>query len=284
MLDLARDDDRTHAHELCARADVVIEGFRPGVAARHGLDADHLRTHHMRLIHCSISCFGQDGPLATVAGHDANAEALAGLLWRTGPAARPMLPPVPVADIASGMLATSAICAALVRRERTGIGATIDMSMMEAALALQTHTLAAAADPLEQREAGLLTGGLACYNTYQCADDSWYAVAAMEPHFFVRLLNVLDLPESCAASQYDPTAQHDLQRTLQQSFAKHTADEWDAAFAGVDACATRIIEPSTVHDTEQVRSRGAVEPLGGGYAPTSPYVIDGVRTTLPHQP
>lgn len=281
MLDLTQPDDHRHAYELCTSADVVVEGFRPGVAAQYGLDAESLRSHHPTLVHCSISCYGQDGPWVTVAGHDANAEAISGLLMRTGPADRPILPPVQSADIASGMLATSAICAALVRRAATGAGASIDMSMAEAALALQTISLPAAADPGEQREQGLLTGALACYNLYACADDSWMSVAAMEPHFFARLITALNLPEDLITSQLDPAAQPRLKQLMSERFASRTGDEWDNHFASIDACVTRVATPDRVQEHPQFAARHALEPLGDGYVPASPYVIDGRRTSVP---
>ena len=283
MLDLTSADDLARAHQLCVEADVVVEGFRPGVAAKYGLDAATLRSTNPGLVHCSISCYGQDGPWATRAGHDANAEAATGLLWRTGPADRPILPPVQYADIASGMLATTAICAALVRRAGSGIGATIDMSMAEAALAVQAISLPAGADPGERREQGLLTGAMACYNIYACADDSWCAVAAMEPHFFARLIDALELPSELTAQHLDPAAQPQLIERIGDRFATRTGDVWEQVFASIDACVTRIDAPDRVHLHPQFAARHALEPLGTGHAPTSPFVIDGRRTNLQHE-
>jgi len=280
MIDLQSDAGRHHARELCMHADVVVESFRPGVAARLGIDAATLREAHPSLVHCSISCFGQDGPMSHIAGHDANAQATAGLLWRTGPAERPILPPVPTADIGAGMLATSAITASLARRERTGLGATLDISMLEAALALQTHTLAAAHTPGEAREQGLLTGALACYGVYRCADDAWMAVAAMEPHFFARLLEALNLPAELAQHQFEPAQQDALADALAGRFATRSALDWNQDARVVDACMCRVLHPAEVHLHPQVAARHTVEPLGDGYAPASPYVVDGSRTKL----
>jgi alpha-methylacyl-CoA racemase len=155
---------------ICARADVVLVGFRPGVAERLGIGADDVPEH---VIHCAITGFGPDDRRA---GHDLNYMGWAGALAPTAPA----MPPVPVADLAAGGLTAAVrILAALLERARTGRGAGIVVSMTEGA-----HDLAHFAQPL--------TGELACYRIYECADGRFLTLAALEPKFWSRLCEVLD--------------------------------------------------------------------------------------------
>src|SRR5437867_3781707 len=167
---------------LCARADVVLEGFRPGVAARLGVGPADVPE---RVVYCSITGFGE-GPRAGQAGHDLNYLGYAGVLADTAPA----LPPVQIADLAAGGLgAVAQILAALLERERTGRGRHIVVSMTHGSHRLVSHR--AAGDPVPQ----MLTGGLACYRLYATADGRWLTVAALEPKFFRRLCELIGRPE-----------------------------------------------------------------------------------------
>lgn len=280
LVDLSTGEGREAAVALCARADVVVEGFRPGGAARLGIDVQALRRVNPALVYCSITGYGQDGPWAQLAGHDANYEAVSGLLDMNGTTAGPQLPAVPLADLAGGSLAATAICAALVRRAASGEGAYIDLSLAEAALALQAHALpGAAVDEVEgTRGGGMLSGGMASYGIYRCSDGGHVAVGPIEPHFFRRLVELLDLPEGLVDRQYDPSAQDELRAALSGAFASRTAPEWELALEAEDACVTRLRHPREVASHPQLRARGAVDRLeGGAPAPAAPWVIDGRR-------
>jgi crotonobetainyl-CoA:carnitine CoA-transferase CaiB-like acyl-CoA transferase len=191
--------------ELCARADVVLLAFRPGVAERLGIGADDLPE---RVIHCSLTGFGA-GDLR--AGHDLNYMGWAGALAPTAPA----MPPLPVADLAAGgLVAVTRVLAALLERERTGKGARIVVSLTHGA-----HELAQFAGPL--------TGSLACYRIYECGDGRFLTVAALEPKFWTRLCELIERPDLVPR-------QNDGHAELETLFRTRTSHEWLALFEGED--------------------------------------------------
>ena len=208
---------------LCARADVVLEGFRPGVAARLGIGPEDVPE---RVVYCSLTGFGGDGPHAARAGHDLNYLGWAGALEDTGTAP----PPVQVADLAAGGLgAVTQVLAALLERERTGRGARLVVSMTHRSHDLVAHRLGG--EPVPR----LLTGGLACYRIYPCADGRLLTVGALEPKFFARLCELAGRPE-LAARQWDPD-QERLAAELAAALGARTLAEWLARFEGEDVCA-----------------------------------------------
>jgi crotonobetainyl-CoA:carnitine CoA-transferase CaiB-like acyl-CoA transferase len=215
--------DAALGRALCARADVVVEGFRPGVAARLGVGPDDVPES---VVYCSITGFGTDGPHVARAGHDVNYLGWAGALADTAPG----LPPVQVADLAGGALAAVAeILAALVARERSGRGSRLVVSMTHVSHRLVSHRLEG--DPI----ARMLTGGLACYRIYGTADGRLLTVGALEPKFFRRLCELLGVPE-LAERQFDAD-QEPLALELARVVASRRLDEWLELFDGEDVCA-----------------------------------------------
>lgn len=213
VCDLPRDLELARA--LLARADVVIESFRPGVAERLGVGPADAPA---RTVYCSITGFGREGRHAARAGHDLNYLGWAGALAATAPA----LPPVPAADLAAGALAAvTEILAALLHRERTGEGAHVVVSMTHNAFSLT---------PL----APVLTAGFACYSMYECADGRLLTVAALEPRFFARLCELVERPE-LARDQYGQ-AQDELKASLASVFAARPLEDWLRLFEGEDVC------------------------------------------------
>jgi len=289
LLDLSDPAGRTRALKLAAEADVVIESFRPGVAERLGVGPAALRERDPALVYCSISGFGQDGPWVNAPGHDLGYEAMAGLAARSGTPERVVAPAVPVADLAGALTAAAAICAALVRRARTGAGCHLDIALSEAALALQLMDLPAADRPEAARGSGPLTGALACYDAYECADGEWVAVAPIEPKFFATLCEQLDLGY-LVPDQFDPAAQSRIRAELAAAFAQRSARAWDRELAGDDgggACVVWARPLDQVAAHPQFIARGAVERAtfaDGAPLPASPYVVDGARTSAPVQP
>ncbi len=208
---------------LCARADVVLEGFRPGVAARLGVGPDDVPE---TAVYCSITGFGASGPHAGRAGHDLNYLGWAGVLEDTAP----NLPPLQLADLAAGALsAVTEVLAALLERVRTGLGARLTISMTHGSHRLVSHRLGG--DPLPR----FLTGGLACYRIYETADGRHLTVGALEPKFFVRLCELIGRPE-LAARQFEATAQDDLAAELAAVFLERELASWLALFDGEDVC------------------------------------------------
>lgn len=219
VIDLKREPERGRA--LCADADVVLEGFRPGVAARLGVGPADVPD---RVVYCSVTGFGLGGRHEQRAGHDLNYLGWAGLLADTAPA----LPPTQIADLGAGSLtAVNRILAALLECEKTGEGAHIVVSMTHGAHRFGAHRLGG--DPIPR----LLTGGLACYRVYATADGRYLTVAALEDRFFRRLCELLDQPE-LADRQYDPDAQADVAGMLGQSFRSRPLAEWLELFDGED--------------------------------------------------
>jgi len=198
---------------LCERADVVLEGFRPGVAARLGVGPDDLPA---RVVYCSITGFGTDGAHAQRAGHDLNYLGYAGVLEDTAP----NLPPLQPADLAAGALgAALEVLAALLERERTGRGARLTISMTHGSHRLVSYRVGG--DPLPR----FLTGGTACYRIYGTADGRHVTVAALEPKFFVRLCEVIGRPD-LAELQFVDEAQDALAQELAAVFASRSLADW----------------------------------------------------------
>ena len=215
--------DVEFARVLCARADVVLEGFRPGVAARLGVGPDDVPE---RVVYCSITGFGLNGAHSGRAGHDLNYLGWAGVLADTAPG----LPPLQPADLAAGALgAVMQILAALLDRERTGRGARLTVSMTHGSHRLVAHRLGG--DPLPR----FLTGGLACYRIYETADGRHLTVGALEPKFFVRLCDLVERPE-LASRQFDPGGQEQLAAELAAIFARRPLATWLELFDGEDVC------------------------------------------------
>jgi crotonobetainyl-CoA:carnitine CoA-transferase CaiB-like acyl-CoA transferase len=207
---------------LLAQADVVVEGFRPGVADRLGVGPAAARDD---AVYCSITGFGADGPDAGRVGHDLNYLGWAGVLEDTAPG----LPPVPLADLAAGALtALGQILAALLHRERTGEGSRLVVSMTHASHRLVAHRLG-------EEVPRLLTGGLACYRVYSTADGRMLTVAALETRFFVRLCELLGRPE-LAGRQYDSDGQEALAEELAAIFAQRALADWLELCDGEDVC------------------------------------------------
>ncbi|MDQ2910736.1 MAG: CoA transferase [Actinomycetota bacterium] len=209
--------DPEPGRELCARADVVLESFRPGVVERLGVGPDHLPE---TVVYCSFTGFG---PGDLRAGHDLNYQGYAGLLADTAPA----LPPVQIADLAGGALsAVTQILAALLERERSGRGGHIVISLTHGAHELAAHRLGG--EPFPR----LLTGGLACYRIYSTADGRHLTVAALEPKFFRRLCELLGRPE-LVERQWEPE-QESLAKELAEIFAAKPIATWLELFEGED--------------------------------------------------
>lgn len=212
---------------LLARADVVIEGFRPGVADRLGIGPADVPE---RVVYCSISGFGPTGPRAQQVGHDLNYLGYAGALHDTAPG----LPPLPIADLAGGSLtAVAEILAALLQRERTGRGAHVQVSMTHGAHHLVAHRLGG------EPTARLLTSGLASYRMYATADAKWLTVTPLEERFFVRLCELIERPD-LVPRQYEPD-QEALAAELAAVFTARALGDWLELFDGEDVCVGPVL-------------------------------------------
>ena len=239
VCDLKREPELGRA--LVANADVVLEGFRPGVAARLGVGPDDVSE---RTVYCSITGFGADGEHARRAGHDLNYVGFAGLLEDTAPA----LPPVQAADLAAGALgAVTAVLAALLARERTGNGARLVVSMTHGSHRLLPGT-------------PVLTQGFACYSIYRCADGRFLTVAALEPKFFARLCELVGRAE-LGERQYD-AEQASLRDELAGVFATRALADWLAHFGDEDVCVGPVATRAEASASFGSRERPAAPTAG----------------------
>jgi alpha-methylacyl-CoA racemase len=277
-IDLKSEAGRAAFLRLAARADVVIESFRPGVADRLGIGFAAVRAVNPRIVYCSTSGYGQTGPAAGWAGHDLNYLALGGYLASSepGPGGKPPLPGATVADSAAGgMHAALAIFAALLRRERSGTAQHLDVSVAEGVLALMAlqvdEHLATGAAPGPRHD--ILTGRYACYDTYAARDGKWLAVGAIEPAFFANLCRALGL-EQWIAHQLDDAAQDAIRADLRRVFATRDRDAWVAALAPADTCVAPVYAVAELAGDAQLRARGvfcdAEHPAHGRFRQLAP--------------
>ena len=252
---------------LAARADVLIEGFRPGVAERLGIGPDALLELNPRLIYARMTGYGQDGPLADQAGHDINYAAIAGALEPLGRAGESPHPPLNLlADFAGGgSFLALGIVAALYERETSGRGQVIDAAMVDGASALMSflHGMKAAGQWEGARGTNLLDGGAPFYDTFATRDGKFMAVGSVEPQFYAQLLIGLGLGDRELSAQFDPAGWPDTRQLFAEVFASRTRDEWTERFAGLDACVTPVLSPWEAHEHPHHRARGSFVEVGG---------------------
>ena len=280
-IDLKHPDAWDALTPLLKDADVLVEGLRPSAMERLGLGPDVVRAVNPRLIYARMTGWGQDGPLASSAGHDLNYAALSGALHTVG---TPDVPPPPVANYLAdngggGTFLAIGVLAALLERERSGLGQVIDVAMIDgvASLTAFVHGLAALGAWRSERGANLLDGGAPFYATYRCADGGWVAVGAIEPQFFAALTEGLGI-EVEPSVQQDVARWPELRAQLAACFASQPRDVWTARFAGSDACVTPVLSIDEVAMHPHHRARGTfAEQLDGpvpttakGYAMPSP--------------
>jgi alpha-methylacyl-CoA racemase len=263
--DLKSADGQDLVLRLCAAADVLVEGFRPGVAERLGVGPDACCGPNPRLIYARMTGWGQAGPLAARAGHDITYAAIAGALGTVGEAGRKPVPPLNlVADFGGGgMFLVAGVLAALVERATSGRGQVVDVAMVDGTATLLAMALSQFSAGLQRPERGsnLLDGGAPFYDTYRCADDKYVAVGALESQFFSELVRVLDVHD--APAQWDVAQWPRLRSVLATAFAARPRDEWAAAFADVDACVAPVLGLDEVAHHPHLVERGTVVDQGG---------------------
>jgi alpha-methylacyl-CoA racemase len=245
-LDLKAEGGSDVARALIAKADGLIEGFRPGVMERLGLGPDLCLADNPRLVYGRMTGWGQTGPLAQTVGHDLNYLALTGALHAMGGAGAP--PPVPlnlVADFGGGgMVLAFGMVTALLQAQRNGQGQVIDAAMVDGAslLAGMFWGFRAGGAWSDQREANLLDGGAYFYTTYACQDGKYLAVAAIEKRFHTAFLDRLALDPAIFTHLRDPAVWPDLRARLSALFLQKPRDEWVALFADSEACVTPVLD------------------------------------------
>ena len=287
-LDLKSAADRDTALAIVARADVVLEGNRPGVMERLGLGPDACLAANPKLVYGRMTGWGQTGPLAQTAGHDINYIALTGALHAIGGADRPVPPLNLIGEYGGGsMLLALGVTAALVSARTTGTGQVVDAAMTDGSALLMSmfYAMHAGGYWRDAREANLLDGGAPFYRTYACADGGHVAVGAIEPAFFAALLAGLGL-DAAGIDQADRAAWPALARSFAARFAERTRDEWAAVFAGTDACVTPVLSLAEAPDHPHNRARatfaapsGPMQPMPAPRFSATPATIGAIEST-----
>lgn len=275
---------------LAEKADVVIESFRPGVVDRLGIGYADVSARNDRIVYCSTTGYGQEGPASTWAGHDINYLAMAGFLACTEPRedGGPPIPGATVADSAGGgMHAAMSIMAALVARESSGKGSFLDVSATEGVLSLMALSIdqyLATGEVAGPRKA-LLTGRYAFYDVYPTKDDKWVSVGAIEPKFFANLCNALDLPQY-AKAQMDDALQDEIRAAFKNAFLQKTRDEWTEALAANDTCVAPVLTIPELVDEPHFKDRkifmNATHQEHGSFRQVSPILAGGQRDQPEH--
>ncbi len=246
---------------LVKEYDVIVEGFRPGVMDKLGLGYGRVSAANPRIVYCSISGYGQDGPYSQRAGHDINYIGIAGVLGITGMADRPPVAPgVPIADFGGGgMLAAMGIMMALYYRDRSGKGQYVDISMMDGVASWMANSAAKyfVSNDLQKRGEVDLAGGLICYGTYETKDGQYLSVGALEPKFWVNFCRLIER-EDLVDSQLDLNPDAKLREEIVRIFKGKTMDEWLALLDGQDTCIEKINTVAEAMNDPQMRHRKMV--------------------------
>ncbi len=253
---------------LVDRADVLLEGMRPGAAERLGIGPEACTRRNPRLVYARITGWGQEGPRASTAGHDINYAALSGALHAVGGADKPRQPVNLVADFGGGSLyLLVGVLAALLERGRSGRGQVVDAAMVDGAASLMTMVYSLHAQGLwqDRREANVLDGAAPFYDTYPCADGRFVAVGALEPQFYAALLEGLGL--SLPEGQYAVAAWPLHRRLIAERLASRPRDEWVEVFAGTDACVTPVLSLAEAPADAHMTARQVFAEVPGGHEP-----------------
>jgi crotonobetainyl-CoA:carnitine CoA-transferase CaiB-like acyl-CoA transferase len=243
-LDLRARDAAAVLDALAVRSDVVVDSFRPSTARRLGVDANTMRARHPRLVCASISGFGQSGPYVEKAAHDINYQALAGLLRP------PALPGPLVGDIGAAMTTALRILAAIIQRDRNGLGSVVDVSIHEAAMAWSMFPT---------------TGDLAnaCYTIYETADGQWLALGALEAKFWSGFCERIGRKDLTPLQHAEGDERARVLREVREIMHSRSRGEWLAIFGDADVCLTTIYKPNEVAEDPHVAARGVVTSVAG---------------------
>ena len=270
-LDLKQPAGIGAALRLLLGADVLVEGFRPGVMEKLGLGPETCLAANPGLVYGRMTGFGQTGPLAQAAGHDLNYISLTGILHAIGPAGGAPVPPLNlVGDYGGGALYLAfGVMAALFERQRSGRGQVVDAAMVDGAASLASifFGLQAAGNWSNERGANLLDGGAPFYATYETADARHVSVAALEPKFFAQLARALALDERFVARQYDRRLWPEMRAAIAQAVRGHTRDEWCRRLQGSDACFAPVLSFDEAPDHDHARARHAFVEVDGVVQP-----------------
>lgn len=259
-VDLKSEQGRQVFLRLVAKADVLLEGFRPGVMERLGLGSEPCFEINAGLIYGRMTGWGQSGPLKDMAGHDLNYLGLSGALAAMGEVGRPPMPPLNlIADYGGGtMFLLFGVLMALHQKNQTGKGQVVDAAMLDGVIAMMglVHGQRASGIWRDKRQSNWLDGAAPFYRCYVCQDDRYVAVACIEPQFFAQFVDMLELPQRYKSMQMDPKNWADMTRGIETKLATRSRDQWAEFFYGSDACVTPVLAMEEsghhLHNVERV--------------------------------
>lgn len=283
-VDLKHPDGAGVVLDLVEKADVLVEGFRPGVTERLGVGPEQCAERNPGLIYGRMTGFGQDGPMAQAVGHDINYVALSGALSMIGRADQPPTPPLSlVGDFGGGgMILALGILGALVERQKSGRGQVVDASMVEGAALLVTAFYGFVANGTWNMERGsnIVDSGAPFYDAYETADGKWLSVGGMEPHFYADLVELLDIADKLG-DQNDQTQWPAMKKVFADAVRTRTRDEWMAAARGLSPCIAPVLDaheaPSHPHNVARgsfVEVDGIVQPAPAPRFSRTPATVD----------
>jgi alpha-methylacyl-CoA racemase len=265
--DLKTPEGRETVLRLAERADVLLEGLRPGVTERLGVGPADCQARNERLVYGRMTGWGQDGPMAPRAGHDINYISITGVLGSIGRADGPPIPPLNlVGDFGGGsMFLVVGILAALQERTVSGKGQVVDAAMVDGAsiLAQMAWSMRAAGAWNDERGSNLLDTGCPFYDTYICSDGRYMAVGSLEPQFYAELIKGLELADADLPAQMDRSGWPTLRAKFTALFASKSRDEWTKIFADVDACVTPVLTWTEAADNQHLRARDTLVEVDG---------------------
>lgn len=288
VLDLKQAAHCNAALKIAASADAVIEGLRPGVMERLGLGPDVLRALNPQLVYGRLTGWGQDGPLATAAGHDINYVGLSGAAWYAGAAGEaPAPPPTLVGDVAGGALYLAVgVLAAVLEARRSGRGAVVDAAIVDGSAHMLNLLLSlrAVEGGVDRRGANMLDGA-PFYGVYPCADGQWVSLGALEPKFYALLLEKLGLTrDDLFAEQYDAARWPAARDRLAGVIAGRPREHWDKVFAGSDVCYAPVLAPGEAAAHPHIRTRNIYREVGGVLQTAAAPRFDGAAPQDPSPP
>lgn len=265
-LDLKKPEGLAAAKQLAASADVLIEGFRPGVMERLGLGPDDCLAANPRLVYGRMTGWGQTGPLANSAGHDINYLSLSGALHAIGePGGKPVVPLNLVADCGGGaMLLVVGVLAAALEARSSGKGQVVDAAMTDGSALLMTmmYTLKAMGNWTQERGSNLLDGGAHFYDTYRCADGKYISIGPIEPQFYTLFLQKTGITDPDFKQQWERTRWPELKTRLAAHLETRTRDEWCALLEGSDACVAPVLDMDEAPEHPHNQARGTFIEVG----------------------
>jgi len=286
-LDLKSAADRDTARDLMARADVVLEGFRPGVMERLGLGPEVALADNPRLVYGRMTGWGQAGPLAASAGHDIDYIAITGALDAVrGAGGRPTPPLNLVGDYAGGaMFLLTGVLAALAKVRDSGPGQVVDAAMCDGVVSLLSLFHARKAQgQWGPPGSNTLDGGAPFYTTYRCADGGFICVGALEPQFYAEMRRIAGLAEPLFDQQWDRALWPAMQARMAEVFATRTRDQWAAVFEGTDACVAAVLSLDEAPDHPHLRARGTFAARDGVIQAAPAPRFSATPSRLPERP